>query len=186
MCFTSIGRENFICLEQLECQGTDQRLCAEVVSFLCQVPLSYSHTRSKERHELTRLRLACQRLNSILKYFCNSLTFRWREKKSELSVIKWPRNQLLNVVAMLWQRLDNVGQRRVTTSETDVATTLIFDHPTMLSRRQPQRCDNVVTTSLCQLGVNLSRKVKKDYFQKHMPHWSSSKNFFEILQTFLY
>ena len=25
--------------------------------------------------------------------------------------------------------------------------------------------------------VSLSRKVKKDYFQKHMPHGSSSKNF---------
>ena len=33
-------------------------------------------------------------------------------KKSELSLMKWPRNQLLNDVATLWQRLDNVRQRR--------------------------------------------------------------------------
>ena len=32
-------------------------------------------------------------------------------KKSELSVIKWPRKQLFNIVATLWQRLDNVGQQ---------------------------------------------------------------------------
>ena len=34
------------------------------------------------------------------------------EKKSELSVMKWPRNQFLNVVATLRQRLDKVEQRR--------------------------------------------------------------------------
>ena len=28
--------------------------------------------------------------------------------------------------------------------------------------------------------VNLSRKVKKDYFQKHMPNGSSSKNFWKF------
>ena len=38
--FTSIHREDFICLEELECQGTDQRCCTEDVSFLCQVPSS--------------------------------------------------------------------------------------------------------------------------------------------------
>ena len=37
--FTSIHREDFICLEQLECQRKDQRCCAEEVSFLCQVSL---------------------------------------------------------------------------------------------------------------------------------------------------
>ena len=110
MCFTFIHREDLICLEQLECQGTDQRCCVEVVPFLCQVPLSYSHTRSRESHELTRVRLVCQRLDSLLKCFCNSHVS-MAGKKSELSVIKWPRNQLLNVVVTLWQRLDNVGQR---------------------------------------------------------------------------
>ena len=34
VCFTSIHREDFIFLEQLECQGTDQRCCAEDVCFL--------------------------------------------------------------------------------------------------------------------------------------------------------
>ena len=42
--------------------------------------LSCSHTTSRESHELNRVRLACQRLYSILQYFCNSLTFRWRER----------------------------------------------------------------------------------------------------------
>ena len=38
MCvFASIHREGFICLHQLECQGTDQRCCVEDVSFLRQV-----------------------------------------------------------------------------------------------------------------------------------------------------
>ena len=41
--------------------------------------LSCSHTRSRQSHELTRVRLAYQRLDSIIKYFYNSLTFRWRE-----------------------------------------------------------------------------------------------------------
>ena len=35
--FTSIHCEGFICLDQLEYQGTDQRCCVENVSFLCQV-----------------------------------------------------------------------------------------------------------------------------------------------------
>ena len=64
--FHVIHREDFIGFEQLECQGTDQRCCAEVVSFLCQVLLSYSLTKSRECHELTRVRLTCQRLDSIL------------------------------------------------------------------------------------------------------------------------
>ena len=34
----SIHCEGFICLEQLECQGTDQRCCVEDVSFLHIVP----------------------------------------------------------------------------------------------------------------------------------------------------
>ena len=34
--------------------------------------------------------------------------------------------------------------------------------------------------------VNLSRKVRTEYFQKHMPHGASSKNFLEILQTILF
>ena len=42
--------------------------------------LSCSHTRSRQSHESTRVRLACQRLDLILQYFCNSLTFWWREK----------------------------------------------------------------------------------------------------------
>ena len=35
---TSIHCEGFICLEQLECQGTDQWCCVEDVSFLHKVP----------------------------------------------------------------------------------------------------------------------------------------------------
>ena len=35
--FTLIHREGFICLEQLECQGTDQQCCVEDVSFVRQV-----------------------------------------------------------------------------------------------------------------------------------------------------
>ena len=42
--------------------------------------LSCSHTRKRQSHELTRVHPACQRLDSILNYFCNSLTFQWREK----------------------------------------------------------------------------------------------------------
>ena len=33
--------------------------------------------------------------------------------------------------------------------------------------------------------VNLSRKVKKEYFQKHMPHDASSKNFWKFCKLFL-
>ena len=45
--------------------------------------LSYSHTRSRQSHELTRVRLACQKLDSILRHFCNSLTFRWQERNQK-------------------------------------------------------------------------------------------------------
>ena len=38
--FTSIHREGFICLNQLEYQGTDQQCYVEDVDFLCQVPSS--------------------------------------------------------------------------------------------------------------------------------------------------
>ena len=55
-------------------------------------------------------------------------------KKSEYSVVKWPRNALLNVVPMLQQCCGNVlitsESDVVTTSETDVGTTLIFDRAT--------------------------------------------------------
>ena len=42
--------------------------------------LSCSNTQSRQSHKLTRVRLACQRLDSIFKCFCDSLTFRWREE----------------------------------------------------------------------------------------------------------
>ena len=41
--FTSIHREGFNCLEQLECQGADQGCCVEDVPFFCQVFIT-SHT----------------------------------------------------------------------------------------------------------------------------------------------
>ena len=63
---------------------------------------------------------------------------------------------MLNVVATLWHRLGNVGQRRCTSSKTDVATTLIFNRVRTLWQRQPRRCKNVVTASLCQLGCSAS------------------------------
>ena len=48
--------------------------------------LSRSHSRSRQTHELTRVCLACRRLDSVLKYFCNSLSM--ARKKSSLSVKK--------------------------------------------------------------------------------------------------
>ena len=36
--FMSIHHEGSMCLEQLECQGTDQQCCVEEVFFLRQVP----------------------------------------------------------------------------------------------------------------------------------------------------
>ena len=57
-------------------------------------------------------------------------------KKSEYSVVKWPRNPILNVMATLQQRCGNVlitsESNAVTTSETDVGTNLIFDRATTL------------------------------------------------------
>ena len=38
--FTSIYHEDFICLDQMGYQGTDQLYYAEDVEFLCQFPLS--------------------------------------------------------------------------------------------------------------------------------------------------
>ena len=62
---------------------------------------------------------------------------------------------MLNVAATLQQCCGNLlitsESDVVTTSETDVGTTLIFDRVTT-RKRQQQRCDNVVTRSLCQLG----------------------------------
>ena len=80
------------------------------------------------------------------------------EKKSELSVINKPRNPVLNIVATFLQRYGNVLATSengvVTKLKTNVATTLIFDRATTLRQRQPWSCDNVVTTSLCQLGYH--------------------------------
>ena len=45
--------------------------------------LSCSHTRSRQSHELTRLHFTFQWLDSIFKYFCNSLTFRWRDRNQD-------------------------------------------------------------------------------------------------------
>ena len=56
---------------------------------------------------------------------------------------------MLNFVATLQQRRGNVFIK----SESDVGTTLIFDGTATLWQRQQRRCDNVVTTSLCQLGI---------------------------------
>ena len=68
---------------------------------------------------------------------------------------------MISVVATLQQRCGNVLIRSesddVTTLETDVGTTLIFDGATTLWQRQKWRCDNVVTMSLCQLGETLKR-----------------------------
>ena len=77
MCvFTSIHREGFICLEQLDCQGIDQWCCVEDVGFPSLHPgsihlyfemqnltfqlvtLSCSYTRSGHSNDLTSIRLA--------------------------------------------------------------------------------------------------------------------------------
>ena len=39
VCVYVYSHDGFICLYQLECQGTDQQFCVQDVSFLCQVPL---------------------------------------------------------------------------------------------------------------------------------------------------
>ena len=74
-----------------------------------------------------------------------------------LASVKWPRNPMLNVVETLQQRCDNVlitsESDVVAKSENDIGTTLIFDRVLTLWQRQQWRCDNVVTTSLCQLGI---------------------------------
>ena len=80
---------------------------------------------------------------------------------------------MLNVVATLQQRCGNVlktsGSDVVTMSETDVGTTLIFDRFTTSSQRQQRRCDNVVPTTLCQLG--------KRHFLCSEPHAKRSPSF---------
>ena len=70
-------------------------------------------------------------------YFCNSLTFQWRERidnypqlKSTYTAIGW---SCSDVVATLSQH------RKLTLPQLSFSTL-------------PQRCDNVVTASLCQLG----------------------------------
>ena len=60
---------------------------------------------------------------------------------------------------MLWRRCSNVEatswQRwRATLSQRQKLTTVIFDRAATLWQRQQRRCNNVVTTSLCQLGKN--------------------------------
>ena len=71
---------------------------------------------------------------------------------------------MLNLVATLQQRCGNVlissESNLVTTSETDVGTTLIFHRATTLWQRQQGRCDNVVTTLLYQLGWLLKLSIK--------------------------
>ena len=70
---------------------------------------------------------------------------------------------MFNVVAVLQQRCGNVlitsESDAVTTLETVIDTTLIFDRATTLWQRQQRRCDNVVTTSLCQLSLNTGRTL---------------------------
>ena len=87
-------------------------------------------------------------------------------KKPEYSVVKWPRNPILNVMATLQQRCGNVlitsESNAVTTSETDVGTTLIFDRATTLWQRQKRRCDIDITTSLCQLGYLSQNRFSVD------------------------
>ena len=57
-------------------------------------------------------------------------------KKSEYSVVKWPRYSMLNAVATLQEGCGNVlitsESDVVITSETDNGTTLIFDSATTL------------------------------------------------------
>ena len=81
---------------------------------------------------------------------------------------------MLNVVATLQQRCGNV----------DVGTTLIFDRATTLWQRQQRRCDNVVTTSLCQLGKFVINFLKKSgRFDK--PLISLNQWFYVLLFLFL-
>ena len=106
------------------------------------VTLSCLHTR---RDKATN-QLACVSLvKNWIWYSCNFVTFtRFNGgKKSELSVIKWPRNHILNVViATLWQRWTaTMSQRRRPSL------------PQLSFLTMPQRCDNVnhdVVTTLSQ------------------------------------
>ena len=52
-------------------------------------------------------------------------------KKQELPVIKWPRNQMLNIVATFYQHYGNV----LTTSDSDIVTTSETDIATLLHSR---------------------------------------------------
>ena len=90
-------------LEQLQFQGKDQRFCV-LKRFLTSAKSFHRYFRMKHPACLTN-----QRLDSILRYFCNSHIL-IAGKKSELSIIKWPRNPMLNAVMTLWQRLGNFGQ----------------------------------------------------------------------------
>ena len=101
------------------------------------------------------------------------------EKKSELSVIKWPRNQMLNVVTTFKQRCGNVlttsDNDVVTTSETDVATTLIFDCATTLWQCLPRCCQNVAVP----VG-----HLRQSYFDKQ---WCRSEvSVFDYKKNLLY
>ena len=89
---------------------------------------------------------------------------------------------MLNVMATLQQRCGNIlitsESNIVTTSETDVGATLIFDRATTLSQRQQRRCHNVVTTSLCQLGMDTH------WNDSLMQHWKN--NFFSSAQRIIF
>ena len=85
----------------------------------------------------------------------NLITLSRFDERKEIRIVRWPRSPMLNVVATQQQRYGNVlitsENEVVTTLETDVGTALIFDRAKTLRQRQQQHCDNVVTTSLCQL-----------------------------------
>ena len=89
-------------------------------------------------------------------------------------------SKMLNVVATLQQRCGNVlitsESDAVTTSETDIGTTLIFDRVTTLWQCQQRRCDKVVTTSLCQLGNSC-------IWRSSCPEVFCKKDVLEILKT---
>ena len=97
---------------------------------------------------------------------------------------------------MLWRRWGNVlttlESDVVTTSETYVGTTLIFDRVTTWQRQQ-RRCDNVVTTSLCQLGMDTSElwierahqvgEKKRGQERQIVVQFNSYKNKLDILRN---
>ena len=82
---------------------------------------------------------------------------------------------MLNVVVTLYQRCGNVlttsESNLVATSETDVGTALIFDSATTLWHRQQRRCNNVVITSLCQLGKSCPK-----YYDRNIAFHKSLEN----------